>query len=65
MTKVIGKTFEGLPSLQELLLDKKKEIETIEFDELNLPASLEVLSVNESNIRVLPSLKGCPQLEKV
>lgn len=63
LTKVTGKTFEGLPSLQELLLDKN-EIDTIEFDELNLP-SLEILSVNGNNIRVLPSLKGCPRLEKV
>lgn len=63
LTKVTSKTFAGVPNLQELLLDKN-EIEAIEFDDLSLP-KLEILSVNNNNIRTLPSLRGFPQLEKV
>jgi len=62
LVKVTSQTFAGLPKLEELLL-RQNRIETVEFDELNLPR-LELLMLSTNEIKVLPSLKGLPGLER-
>lgn len=62
LTKVTSKTFAGLPNLQELLLGQNR-IETVEFDEANMP-ELQLIRLSGNELKVLPSLEGFPRLEK-